>query len=249
MNEYKIRWEDLASPRTLISDQFAAAMDTVPTLIVVALCFFAGIISLYVSKKLTVWMLMKCARQPYTLQKWVAKKVQTTGPVKNITWATAPTHHFFNYVHIFIESLFFLGVIITAVLAFSFGGVNIWQNPVAVSVIILVVTYVFATGLQQLGSGYFFFLNNCMTPGEWWEQVGGGISGRVCNITPFFIEFESKDLEHGGLILQRASMSTAFMSNWQRNYYKESEEPHLSKETVQRGPPTAVPASNRVKDM
>lgn len=247
--EYKIRWADLASPRTLIDDQYNEAIQTIPTLIVVGLCFFAGIIALYVTKKLSVWMLMKCARQPYTLKKWVAKKVETGNQVKKITWEAAHTHRFFNYVHIFIESLFFLGIVITSVLAFSFGGVNIWQNPVAVSVIILIVTYVFGTGLQQLGSGYFFFLNNCMTPGEWWEQVGGGISGRVCNITPFFIEFESRDIEHGGLLLQRASMSMAFMANWQRNYRKESEEPHLTKDEVQTSPTTAVPTSSRVKDL
>jgi hypothetical protein len=236
----KIRWQDLAAPGPLIRITFDDAISTIPTLIVMALCFFAGILVLYVIKKLVVWGLMVCARQPYGYKKWVAKKVDRNQGSKmaKVTWETTHTHRWFNYIHIFIESLFFLGIVVTVLLAASFGGINVWQNPIALSVITVAVGYVFASGLQQLGSGYFFFLTNSMSPDEWWEQIGGGISGRVCNITPFYVEFEGKDTEHGGLVLQRAPMTTVFMSSWQRNYYKESAEIRLTTDAdLEQGPP------------
>lgn len=252
----KIRWEDLRSPGSLIRITFDDAISTIPTLIVMALCFFAGLIVLYVAKKLFIWALMKCARQPYGSKKWVAKKVARNEGTKfaRVTWETTHTHRWFNYIHIFIESLFFLGLVITTLLAASFGGINVWQNPIALSLITVAVGYIFASGLQQLGSGYFFFLTNYMSPDEWWEQIGGGISGRVCNITPFFVEFEGIDPVHGGLVLQRAGMTTVFMSNWQRNYYRESTEIHLTTDADlenQNTPPRApvLPTSNRLKEI
>jgi hypothetical protein len=222
----RVRWEDLASPRTFMSEIYYEGIDTIPTVIVMCLSLLAGFIILYIVKKLVLWGLMKCARQRYGYKKWIARDVERKAGSKlaKITWESKESHYMFNYIHIFIESLFFIGLLITLLLAASFGGINVWQNPIALSVITVAVGYVFAAGLQQLGSGYFFFLTNYMSPGEWWEQVGGGISGRVINITPFYVEFETLNIERTGALIQRAGMSTVIMSNWQRNYHKEDKE-------------------------
>ena len=222
----RVRWEDLASPRDFLGATFEDAIATIPTLIVMCLCLLAGFIVLYIVKKLVLWAFMKCARQRYGYKKWIAKTIEQKPGSKfaKIVWESKESHYMFNYIHIFIESLFFIGLLITILLAASFGGINVWQNPIALSVITVAVGYVFAAGLQQLGSGYFFFLTNYMSPGEWWEQVGGGISGRVINITPFYVEFETLNIERTGALIQRAGMSTVIMSNWQRNYQKEDKE-------------------------
>jgi small-conductance mechanosensitive channel len=209
-----------------MSEIYYEGIDTIPTVIVMCLSLLAGFIILYIVKKLVLWGLMKCARQRYGYKKWIARDVERKvgSKLAKITWESKESHYMFNYIHIFIESLFFIGLLITLLLAASFGGINVWQNPIALSVITVAVGYVFAAGLQQLGSGYFFFLTNYMSPGEWWEQVGGGISGRVINITPFYVEFETLNIERTGALIQRAGMSTVIMSNWQRNYHKEDKE-------------------------
>jgi len=250
----RIQWGDLVSPRAMWEFTLSDAWTAIPTLLAMGGLFLLALLILVVIKKVLIWILMKIANQRYSTHKWILKS-QTVigGAVKKRTWETAPIHRWFNGVHILIESMFFVGVAAACLFAAAVGDVNVWQNPIAISVIGIVITYIFGAGLQQAGSGYFFFLNNCMTPGEYWEQIGGGISGRVCNITPFFVEFEAQDdLEkgkgNGGLLLQRANMTTVLMSNWQRNYYKESEAPELSREEISkdnvynpRAPPRTPP--------
>lgn len=249
----KIRWEDLAAPGPLIRITFDDAISTIPTLIVMALCFLAGLIVLYVAKKIFIWALMKCARQPYGYKKWVAKKVtQSEGSkLAKVTWEPRRSHRLFNYIHIFIESLFFIGIMIVILLSASFGGINIWQNPIALSLIIAVGGYIFASPLQQLSNGHIFLLTNYMSPGEWWERIGGGISGRVCNITPFYVEFEGRD-PRGGLVVQRANMINIMMSDWQQNYHKEDTELHLTADDadLEKGLilPSAAKTSTRLKE-
>lgn len=236
MLDRRIQWGDLVSPRAMWEFTLSDAWTAIPTLLAMGGLFLLALLILVVIKKVLIWALMKIAGQRYNMQKWILKSQTIVGgKVNKRIWETAPNHRWFNGIHILIESMFFVGVAAACLFAAAVGDVNVWQNPIAISVIGIVITYIFGAGLQQAGSGYFFFLNNCMTPGEYWEQIGGGISGRVCNITPFFVEFEAQDdLEKGkgGMLLQRANMTTVLMSNWQRNYYKESEAPELSKEEV-----------------
>lgn len=226
------------SPRAMWSFTLGDASGAIPTLLAMGGLFLACLIALYIVKKFVVFLLNSC-RRPYTFQKWILKKQERVPNAKLVkkTWerTDATVHRFFNYMHLIVESLFFIGVMVSVLFAAAVGNVNVWESPVAISVIGIAITYIFGSGLQQVGAGYFFYMNNLMTPGEWWEQIGGGITGRVCNITPFYVEFESRDPERGGAVLQRSSMMDVVMGRWQRNYRKEADEEPVTKETLDDG--------------
>jgi hypothetical protein len=241
MFERRIAWGDLVSPRAMWSFTLGDAGGAIPTLLAMGGLFLTCLIVLYIVKKLVLFMLNSC-RKPYTLHKFILKKQERVAGAKVVkkTWERTDNtvHRFFNYMHLIVESIFFIGIIVSVLFAAAVGNVNVWESPVAISVIGIAVTYIFASGLQQVGAGYFFYLNNLMTPGEWWTQIGGGIDGRVCNITPFFVEFESRDPEKGGALLQRASMMEIVTGRWQRNYRKESDEEPVTKEELHESMPT-----------
>jgi len=224
----RITWGDLVSPRAMWSFTFEDAWTAIPTLLAMGGLFIASIAALYIVKKFIFWMLTKFRRcGTHNSHKWLLKKEEMVGgKIKKKTWDQSEkrTHRIFNIIHLVIETFFFVGIVAAALFACAVGDVNVWQSPVAISVIGIVITYIFGAGLQQAGSGYFFFMNNCMSPGEWWQQVGGGIRGRVSNITPFFVEFETKNPKTGGALLQRAPMTLVLGGIWERDYAAEDME-------------------------
>lgn len=235
MLERRIAWGDLVSPRAMWSFTLGDASGAIPTLLAMGGIFLACLFALYIVKRLVVWMLNMC-RRPYTLHKYILKKQEPVKGAKLVkkTWerTDATVHRFFNYMHLAVESLFFVGIVVSVLFVAAIGNINVWENPIAISMLGIVITYIFGSGLQQVGAGYFFYMNNLMTPGEWWSQIGGGIDGRVCSITPFYVEFEARDPEHGGALLQRSSMMDVVMGRWQRNYRKESDEEPVTKEEL-----------------
>lgn len=250
MLERRLAWGDLISPRAMWSFTLGDAAGAIPTLLAMGGLFLACLFTLYIVKKITL-LLLGCCRKQYTVQKWILKKQERVPGAKmaKLTWRSADsmTHRFFNYTHLVVESLFFIGLMVSVLFAAAVGNVNVWESPVAISVIGIVFTYIFGSGLQQVGAGYFFYMNNLMTPGEYWERVGGGVGGRVCNITPFYVEFEAREPEYGGFLLQRASMMDVVTGNWQHNPRKEDDEAPLTKETLEES--LIVPQSTRLKEV
>lgn len=208
------------------------AWGALPTLLAMAGFFLAGVIIVYVVKKFLEWFLLSIVKHQQP-RKYVVTRC-TTCPTdrskSNLEWEVVPTHSYGSIVHIVLEILFVLCIIIVALFAAAVGNVNLWQSPLAVSTLAIIVTYILASGLQQVGSGFFFFLQNFMSYGEYWEQVGSGgkMGGFVSRITPFYVEFESH-LNRVGVTI-RVPMTTVLSSSWIRKYSEEFHGIHYAKD-------------------
>lgn len=225
--EHAIRWGDLLSPRAMYAYTLHDAWKSIPTLMAMAGFFLVAMLVLYIGKRILQWVFLgREMQRKYILEKRIVDK--ETGRVECI-WVEAPVHHYGSVAHLVIETFFFLGMIIAALFAFAIGDMNLWQSAIGSVGIGIIGTYVFGAGLQQIGAGYFFLLFNFMEYGEYWEQVGGQMGGRVARITAFFVEFEKYDPESQSALLERAAMISIVTGNWRRNYHKEEHEPRVTR--------------------
>lgn len=216
-----LRWGDLADPRAVYGFTLGDAWRALPTLLAMFGLFLGAVLILFLIKKLLeLIFLSKQTSSKYTLER---STPHPDAAVKTIRkrWIQVPVHHLGSVLHILFETLFLAGIVVAAYFAAAVGDVNIWQNPLASTAIGIIITYVFSSGLVQVGSGYFVFLCNSICLGEYWQMSGTSIEGRVCRITPLFVELEAKDPEHGGALLHRATMTQVLTGTWTRNFYKE----------------------------
>lgn len=216
-----LRWGDLISPRAMYEFTIMDAVGALPTLLAMAGVLIGCVLVLYLLKKLLEFILIPGERHQKYVLHTIEKK--TDGKIHKI-WKKAEVHHIGSVLHLILETFFFVGLIVAALFAAAIGNVNIWESAIASVGIGIIGTYIFGPGLQQVGSGYFFFLNSAMSVGEYWELVGGGgVGGRVCRITAFFVEFMALGPDGHG-VLHRVSMTTIMSGNWIRNFYKEAQE-------------------------
>lgn len=215
----RIRWGDLVN-REAYAFALSDAWGSLPTLLAMGGMLIGCVLVVFLLKKLFEFVLLPRERNfKYVLENCDKK----TDGERKTTWRKVAVQHWGSVVHLILETLFFFGIIVSALFAAAIGDVNIWESPIASVGIGVIGTYIFGPGLQQVGSGYWFFLANAMVVGEYWILVGGGIEGRVSRITPFFVEFMSMSEGHGRL--QRVSMTTVMGAGWTRDFYKEKHEP------------------------
>ncbi|RLC97571.1 MAG: hypothetical protein DRI46_12760, partial [Chloroflexi bacterium] len=225
MSLQRVRWGDLISPRAMYSFTISDAVNSLPTLLAMGGCFLGGIIIIYIIKCLLLWWAFRKQNKKYILD-----SVKTAGKeITNKVWIIVPIHNFGTVWHLLVESMFSIGVVVVALFAAAVGDINIWQSPIATVGIGLIGTYVFGQGLQQMGSGYFFFLTNSMSYGEYWELIGSTVEGRVSRISIFHVEFETFDVTTQSAVLIRTPMTTIMSGNWKRNYHKEQHAVRVSK--------------------
>ena len=239
-----IRWGDLINPREAYLFTLADAWGALPTLLAMAGFFLGAVLVLYLVKKALEYIFLRKERfKKYVLEQ--TKDKDAMGRIIKV-WRKMPTTHYGSIMHLILETLFFMGLVIAALFAAAVGDVNIWQSPIASVGIGLIGTYIFGPGLQQVGSGYFFFLTNAMAVDEYWILIGGSIEGRVSRITPFFVELLSIDVNGHGR-LHRVAMTTAMAANWERSFYKESHEARVVMDGVTAPePPIHMGASNQL---
>jgi hypothetical protein len=217
-----LRWGDLISPREMWAFTLADAWGALPTLLAMAGFFLGAVLVIYLVKKGLEWLLLPSERfKKYVLEDTQDRNGQ--GQVMKV-WRKMPISHYGSIAHLVLETLFFAGILISALFAAAVGNLNLWESPIASVGIGLIGTYILGPGLQQLGCGYFFFLCNAMAVGEYWILIGGGVEGRVTRISPFFVEMMSVDAaKHGRL--HRVSMITVMTASWERSFFKEAHEP------------------------
>ncbi len=227
MSRYQLRWGDLISPRAMYEFTLADAWGALPTLFAMGGLFLAAIVIIVVVKKLLEWLLL-CKQQR---KKYVVIRGLTQDKSIVRTWRPFSRGYYGSIVHVILETLFFVALIIAAFFAAAVGNVNIWESPVALSIITVVVTYIFGGPLQNVGNGWGVFVSNSFVYGEYWRLEGGNIEGFVSYISPFFIELERIDKATGGILIHRVTMSTAFNGNWTRDINKELFDVHPSRDT------------------
>ena len=240
-----IRWSDLISPREMYEFTLADAWGSLPTLFAMAGFLLACILVIYIIKKILEWILLPRERfKKYVLED--TKERDAQGRTVKV-WRKMPTTHYGSVAHLVLETLFCVGLIISALFAASIGGVNLWQSAIASVGIGAVVTYVLGPGLQIAGAGFFFFLTNAMSVHEYWVLVGRGIEGRVSRISPFFVELMSMDANRHGC-MHRVCMLTVLNGDWQRSFYKEAHEPMIIMDKVAVAEPPTQTGSQLLGD-
>jgi hypothetical protein len=233
----RIRWGDLISPREMYAFTLGDAVGSLPTLLAMGGMLIGCAVLVFSIKKLLEYILLPRERHC----KYVLEEVdKDNNGTRKTRWRKVAVKFYGSIVHLVLETLFFFGLVVSALFAAAIGDINIWQSPIGSVGIGLIGTYIFGPGLQQVGNGYFFFLTQAMEVGEYWVLVGGGIEGRVSRISPFFVEFMSIGEGHGRL--QRVSMSTVMGANWTRDFYKEKHEPIVVLNTTTATAPNPSPS-------
>lgn len=231
-----VRWKDLVSPRAMYEFTLADAWGALPTLLAMGGLFLLSCVIIFVVKKLIEWLLL-CGQQR---KKYVLINTQhdpkTDMVVKRI-WRPFSRGSYGSIVHVCLESMFFIALVIAGFFACSVGGVNIWESPLALSAVTIVITYIFGSVLQSAGSGWGVFITNSFVYGEYWVMEGSNIEGFVGYMNPFHMELERIDQVTSCIKIHRVSMLTAFTANWTHDIHKEKHEKHPSK--------WEVPASNK----
>lgn len=218
--DHALRWSDIASPSRMISFTFGDAWSALPTLLAMGGFFLAGIFVLVIVRKLLQIVFLGSYTHKYIIDH-ITRATVNGKPISRREWVKAPTHSYGSMCNLVITSLFLVALAVLAVFTAALGGINIWSSPLASVGIGLIGTYVFGTGLQQIGSYYFVLWFGGMSYNEYWELVGSRVSGRVSRITPFFVEFEAKDCESQSTCMYRVSMTTVLNGQWKRKYKEE----------------------------
>ncbi len=223
-----LRWGDLLSPRAMYEFTLADAWGALPTLFAMGGLFLLGCVIIFVVKKLLEWLLL-CKQQR---KKYILINQRDNQDKKTITrvWRPFSRGYYGSIVHVCLETLFFVALIIAAFFAAAAGNVNIWDSPLALSVVGIIITYIFANPLQNVGSGWGVFITNAFVYGEYWVLEGSQIEGFISYISPFNIELERINKITGGIMIHRVSMVTAFNGNWTRDVHKEIFEKHPSRD-------------------
>lgn len=234
-SRYTVRWGDLLSPRAMYDFTIGDAWGALPTLLAMGGLFLLAVLIIFVIKKLAEWLLL-CRQQRKKFVVVNRKNAGVEGKVIRV-WRPFSRGYYGSIVHVVLETLFFVALIIAAFFAAAAGNVNIWESPVALSIITVVVTYIFGGPLQNVGNGWGVFISNSMVYGEYWRLEGAGIEGFVSYISPFFVELERIDKVSGGILIHRVTMTTVFNGNWTRDINKEKYEVHPSRDT----PPGSTP--------
>lgn len=214
MADHRIRWGDLISPRAMYTFTLGDAWSAIPTLLAMGGFFVLAIVLIVAFKKICNWLIdYSVAKQKYVL-------VKVDNGVRK--WKEASHSSVRSMLHVLLETIVFGLIVTAAFFAASIGNTNIWDSPIALSVIGMIVTYVFGSGLQQIGSGYFVYAFNGMVVGEYWETAGAhDLGGVVHRITIFYVEFARFDIEHQCACFLRIPMSTILNGSYERNMAKE----------------------------
>lgn len=222
---HTVRWGDLLSPRAVIQFTLEDAWNSLPTLLAMGGFFLVGIIVLLIGKKLLQYVFLSS----YT-HRWIISKFKK-GENGKVTpyWMERPVHNYGTIMHLLITSLFLIGVGVLGIFTAAIGNINIWNSPLATVGIGLIGTYIFGTGLQQVGSYYFVLWFGGMTYQEYWSLVGSPIQGRVSRITPFFMELEYVNPSNNeGTVTYRVPMITVLNGQWVHMHKREVSSPEAS---------------------
>lgn len=218
MSDRRIRWSDLVSPRAVYAFTLQDAGAALPTLLAMAGFFILCLLVLLIFRKIFSYIFF----DRFMPQKYVLVRCEKCREGTRAVWKKSSHSSLSSVGHLFIETVFFVGVIVASLFSASIGNVNIWDSPIALTIIGTIVAYIFGGGLQQVGSAYFVYAAVYMVVGEWWEETGTHEGGTVHRITPFFVEFARFDEEQQGAIFSRVPMSTILNGKFQRNMVKEA---------------------------
>ncbi len=215
MTDHRIRWGDLISPRALYTFTLQDAFAAIPTLLTMGAFFIIALILIIILKKILNWVVdRRTAKSKYVLVR--------KGKDGKRHWKEDIHSSLQSMAHVAIETLVFGLIVVAAFFSASIGNVNIWESPIALSVIGMVITYIFGSGLQQIGSGYFVYAFNGMVVGEWWEVAGSHEQGGIVHrVTIWYVEFVRMDAESQCACFLRIPMQSILNGSFERNLYKE----------------------------
>lgn len=215
----ELTWRELVSPRAMVQFTLGDAWGSLPTTLAMAGFFLGAVLMLFLVKKLLQVILLR----KEVSGRWVL--IQHNEATHQDRWRREPVHRYGTLVHLALETLFFFGIGVAGLFAASVGDINIWATSIGSVGIGIIGTYVFGSGLQQVGSGYFMLLSNMISVGEYWEVCGRpGVEGFVTRITPTFIELEKRDEETNTARLVRIPAAQIVSGIMCRNYSKEADE-------------------------
>lgn len=187
-----------------------------PYVLITAGIFTGGSVLWY----LFIW----CLQYLFVYQEYGPKWVLSSSKSNGKYWEPRPTRTLGSIIHLVIQTLFFSGLVFIIWIACAAAGFNPWTTATASLSISIVFTYVFATPLSLIGSGYDVLFLNAISCGEHvqFHGMGPGWDGKIVGIYSQYVELERYDEEtqSGEIITLPISqfLSQPRKRNWRREY-------------------------------
>jgi hypothetical protein len=139
-------------------------------------------------------------------------------------WEPRPSRTIGSIIHLSIQTLFFSGLVFIIWIACAAAGFNPWTTATASLSMSIIFTYVFATPLSLIGSGYDVLFMNAISIGEHvqFHGMGPGWDGTIIGIYSQYVELQrwDEDTMSGEIIKIPISqfLSQPSKRNWRREY-------------------------------
>lgn len=128
-----------------------------------------------------------------------------------------------NYWHLFLNCIFFTGIVFIVWIAAAVAGLNPWTSAAATLAVSVVITYSFAAVLGHLSSGAIVLASNSIGVGQYWEFAGyPGYEGFVHSIDKVSVTMTRRDPESQATEIIYMPMSMFTNNPRKRNFEKES---------------------------
>jgi len=127
-----------------------------------------------------------------------------------------------NYWHLFLNCVFFIGIVFIVWIAAAVAGLNPWTSAAATLAVSVIITYSFAGVLGHLSSGAIVLASNSIGIGQYWEFANyPGYEGFVHAIDKVSVTLTRKDPESQATEVIYIPMSMFTNNPRKRNFQKE----------------------------
>lgn len=134
-------------------------------------------------------------------------------------------HRLRSYYRVFIETVFFVGIALVLWIASYVGGFDVLSSSLISVGFGLVGTYMFATVIQQMGSGYWVYMTDKVEEGQYlrFPTLSPYIHGRLTELHPLYGILQRTNDAGDGLLEIQVPMSDLLGSHVIRDFKAEAQ--------------------------
>jgi len=127
-----------------------------------------------------------------------------------------------SYKHVFIETLFFVGIFLAAWIGASVAGFDLLSSSLMTVGIGLIATYMFGVVIQNMGSGYWVYVTDKFEEFQYIRNAANPlVHGMINEMHPMFIILQQEKENGGGLCEIQVPMTDMLSGTWIRDFNEE----------------------------